>query len=1074
MSAAPAPVKSVRGPAASLVIAATCLTLSGCAALIYQTAWTRQYALVFGTAELAVGTVLAAYLAGLALGAAVVDRLLPSIASPGRIYAWLEVGIGVAAVTWVPGVIWASGRLLLAWFGHQDAPPSATGWAQPAFYLCSAFVALVLPTALMGATLPLLARHVVRTEGQIGARVGLLYALNTAGAVVGALGTAFLLLPAFGLVRTIWVAALLNAAVAALALLLRSEAPAARAKAAPAATPAPRARPTPGGASSPAPPANGPLPNAARVLPLMLASGTIAFGYEVLWTRILGQLVGSSIHAFGVMVGSFLSGIALGGTLGAWLARTRPLAASALAISQLAAAVCGALAFVALGALLPGVGGLRPNLLFGFVLLLPLTVAIGATYPLAVRVLANDAASAGPASARVYAWNTVGGIAGALASAFWIIPALGYDGALSALVLAGVVLAALSWCALQQRPRWQYGAVAAAAVLVAVAFHPVLPRNVLLASPMNADPSGQVVFQGVGRSASVVVLRQDGGLALRTNGLPEALMESPGSVPRLSGEFWMSPLAQIARPDTRDVLVVGLGGGVVVEGVAPQVRRIDVIEIEAQVVVALRATRALRRFDALADPRVNVIENDARSALALTDRRYDAIVSQPSHPWTAGASHLYTREFMQLARAHLAPDGVFVQWMNVAFLDEQLLRSLTATLIDVFGSTRIYRPDPGTLVFVAGRGALDTERRLAHGGQPLESTPLHYARFGINCVEDLVAALAMDEAGTAEFARGAPLIDDDTNRMATSSVFDRARGLTPDAAGRLFAQYDPLRPGAAWLYADFGAALDFAYVARRLVLFRGVDPSALERMADIARRLGDAPASTYIRSLLLDVGGEPAAAHELLGAARLRWPDSALLTYAWAQPLQRSLAPGADEPALRVALDSAIAQLPAPAQAALNGIAALRAGRIGDIAAADALLASARWSEAWAPDAQQLRAEWRSRVSNPELAPALADQSIAIIDRLALLQPAAPLFAIRARAALAAQRPDVLLESAFSMTQWTLAAASGAPPEARARARAALQELLTLLASQKDDQRMDGVRLAEIRSRIDDAIEKLG
>jgi hypothetical protein len=128
------------------------------------------------------------------------------------------------------------------------------------------------------------------------------------------------------------------------------------------------------------------------------------------------------------------------------------------------------------------------------------------------------------------------------------------------------------------------------------------------------------VHYDVGRSASVVVLRQDGGLALRTNGLPEALMDSPGMPPRFSGEFWMSSLAVIANPAARDMLIVGFGGGVVVEGVPPSVQRIDVIELEPKVIEANRATRQLRKFDPLADPRVTVITNDARGALSLTEQ----------------------------------------------------------------------------------------------------------------------------------------------------------------------------------------------------------------------------------------------------------------------------------------------------------------------------------------------------------------------------------------------------------------------------------------------------------------------
>lgn len=589
---------------------------------------------------------------------------------------------------------------------------------------------------------------------------------------------------------------------------------------------------------------------------------------------------------------------------------------------------------------------------------------------------------------------------------------------------------------------------------------------------MNLGGSGRIVHYDVGRSASVVVLKQDGGLALRTNGLPEALMDSPGMPPRFSGEFWMSSLAVIANPAARDMLVVGFGGGVVVEGVPPSVRNIDVIELEPKVIEANRRTVALRKFDPLGDPRVHLISNDARGALSLTDRRYDAIVSQPSHPWTAGASHLYTREFMQLARDHLADGGVFVQWMNVAFLDEDLLRSLTATLIDVFGAARIYRPDPNTLVFLAARRPLDVELQLARAnGAPISLTPGHYARFGINTVEDLVAALAVDEAGAARLAAEAPLITDDTNRMAVSSVFELGRGLSADAAGRALAAYDPLQTASDWIYRDLGAQLDFGYIARRQLFFRGIDASVVDRVRRMAATLGESEPGQYLRIQLLAALGQTDAANALAREAVSAYPASALLRYVALQPALGRIARGEPVPEAAALLEG----LPPSARATLAGARMLVQSKYGDLAELDPVLAQARYTDPWYAEAQQLRAEWRSRVSNPGLSRALADQAIAMIDALVVVQPSLPAFATRARAALSAGRGDVLLESVANVAQWTSALAGAAGNAAsRARSRSTLEELLKLLEGREGEAGVDAARLAEVRARISDAIRSLG
>jgi spermidine synthase len=217
MSSTSDAVNHSRATPGTLTILCACFGLSGIAALVYQTAWTRQFAIVFGTSELAVATVLAAYMGGLALGAWLAERFLPRVTRPVMTYALLELGIAAGAVFAVPWLLRLANYTLIAWFGGQPSPPDSDHAGTTLFYLVSAFIALALPTTLMGATLPMLARYAVASEAQIGRRIGLLYAVNTAGAVCGALLTAFFLLPEFGLSRTIGCAAGLNGLVFLLA-----------------------------------------------------------------------------------------------------------------------------------------------------------------------------------------------------------------------------------------------------------------------------------------------------------------------------------------------------------------------------------------------------------------------------------------------------------------------------------------------------------------------------------------------------------------------------------------------------------------------------------------------------------------------------------------------------------------------------------------------------------------------------------------------------------------------------------------------------------------------------------------
>lgn len=608
-----------------------CFFLSGFAALLYQTAWTRQFAFVFGTSELAVALVLAGYMGGLSLGAWVAGRFAASIRRPVWVYALLELGIALCALG-LPLAL-AGLRALTAWlFAGGETQRGADDLGVALFGGVGAFVVLVIPTALMGATLPLLARHAVRNEAEIGRRIGLLYAVNTLGAIFGTLVAGFALLPFLGLSRTVWVGVGINALIFAIAALLS------------------RRHPAPVAATGRS--ASDAGPNAKRrnwILPLVLVSGIASFGYEVLWTRLLGQLLGGSVYAFSTMLASFLAGITLGSAVASRFADRRHVAVVGFGLCQLAIAGFGWMAFGLLDALpgwavaleLPRVGGVHPwDVALCVALLLPSTIAIGATFPFAVKLCARDVADAGPASARVYSWNTVGAIGGALGTGFLLIPAVGFASSFAFFIALNLGLAAVAALVLVPRSRPVLAVALAASVGLAVA-PPPSPSNLLRFAPlMRQVLPGKIVFQDAGRSASILVREEAGGLKLISNGLAEATIATTSS-PRFDlTNRWAAALPTLARPEAQSLLVIGLGGGVILEEVPESISTIDVVELEPAVVEANRAIAPRRRIDPLSDPRVHVIENDARAMLAYSSKRYDGIISQPSHPWTAGASHL--------------------------------------------------------------------------------------------------------------------------------------------------------------------------------------------------------------------------------------------------------------------------------------------------------------------------------------------------------------------------------------------------------------------------------------------------
>jgi spermidine synthase len=735
----------------SFLAVLTLFAASGFAGLLYEVAWTRELRLVFGSAEVAVATVLAAYLGGLGLGAAVAGPRVSRTRRPLLAYGLLELGVAVAALLVPLGLRAARGLLVLA-FGSRPEISDASGPALAAFELFTSFAVLIVPTALMGATLPLLARHGVERDDEVGSRVGALYAANTAGAVVGAVTAGFVLLPSLGLARTVWVAVAANLLVLLGVLALSPRVPEDAAGDGPAAA-----------------------TGASWVLPALFVSGVVSLTYEVFWTRLLGHLLGGGTEAFATMLAAFLAGIALGSAVAAPLARSAASARIGFVVAQIGIALLSLASYAALDAL-PTLAPLAERgpwlgAAVAALALLPGAACVGATFPFAVRALAPDARSAAPAAGRAYAWNTLGAIVGATAAAFVLLPRLGFQGTLACAVGANLaVAAAAAWLV---APRAVLpGSVALACLALLVALPPVQPWRILAATPLRPMATGRVVFHAVGRNATVLVAESEGEWSVRGNGLPEESIQPPGLPPaRHLTTRWLGTLPTLVRPGARSLLVVGLGGGVSLESVPAGIQRLDVVEIEPEVVRANRAVAGLRWRDPLADPRVRLRIGDARTALALTSARFDAIVSQPSHPWTASSS-LYTREFFLLCRDHLGPDGVFVQWIGVPYLDETLLRSLVATLRDVFPHVDAYLP-PGTaeLIFVASTAPLPLPSADA-----IRAAGPELAAIGISVPEDLAAALVMDAERAGALAVGAPLNTDAHNRLEGGSLRALRRG----------------------------------------------------------------------------------------------------------------------------------------------------------------------------------------------------------------------------------------------------------------------------------------------------------
>ncbi|MDH1868464.1 fused MFS/spermidine synthase [Pseudomonas chengduensis] len=691
--------------------------LSGFAGLIYQSIWSHYLGLFLGHAAYAQALVLAIFMGGMAAGAALVARAGSQWGNLIRRYAVIEAVIGVLAMLfhWVfVGALELSYELIIPALGNA-------GGVNLYKWLLAGI--LILPqTVLLGMTFPLMSGGIIRRfPGADGHILGSLYFTNSIGAAIGVLFAAFLILPALGLKGAMLLAGAMNLLVAALAWTLAGADKSAQ----------PVSRPEVAASGSGAPSVGG------RLLRIVLLgtffSGAASFAYEIVWIRMLSLAVGSTLHAFELMLAAFIAGIAFGGL---WIRKRADSARDplrlvgwmqiAMGLAALASLIFYANSFGWVGFLMTALthsdGGYAIfNLgtgLIAVLIMMPAAFFAGTTLPLFTVVLLRD--GQGEASiGRVYAWNTLGAILGVFAAIHVLIPVLGLKMALvfSALVDMVIGLALLRLRTFDNRG---FAVVAAAAggVVLAIAlivslvpFDPLrLSSGVYRSGQASLAKDTEIAFYQDGKTASVAATYHAGGVAaIATNGKVDAAIRM-GEGNATSDEPTMVlaaaiPMAYVSNLQTAGV--IGFGSGLTTHTLLAdqRIRRVDTIEIEEQMVVGAQVF-GHRVARAYSDPRSNVIIDDAKSYFAGQQHRYDLIVSEPSNPWISGVGALFSREFYEFVPQFLSDDGVFVQWLQLYEIDEKLVGSVLNALAPAFQDYHAYLSNNADLLIVASNKPL--------------------------------------------------------------------------------------------------------------------------------------------------------------------------------------------------------------------------------------------------------------------------------------------------------------------------------------------------------------------------------
>jgi predicted membrane-bound spermidine synthase len=714
-----------------LIFLCAIFVLSGAAGLVYESIWTRYLGLFVGHGAYAQVLVLVIFLGGMSIGALAVGRRAERVRNPLRWYALVELAVGIVGLVFHDAFLWATHA------AYDTLFPALGPGALHTLVKWGIASLLILPqSVLLGATFPLMAAGVLRRSSErAGRTIALLYFANSIGAAAGVLLAGFVLIARYGLPGTLLAAAMANIVVAGAVFLASRHEDGA---------PARRQSPETPGLAANHDADEHPIPRALYRLMLVVSFGTAvsSFIYEIGWIRMLSLVLGSATHSFELMLSAFILGLSIGAFVirrrnGSGRRTLQQLAHVQLAMGALAVATLPVYArsFEWMSAFMSAfthepagyVAFSLARYAICLAVMLPATICAGMTLPLITRFLLRGA-DGERAIGRVYGVNTLGSIVGVALAALVLLPLLGLKWMIVAGAAIDVVLGL--WLLATERRgardpyrlrRW-VPAVAAMLLVAVVGLSTRFDRVVLTSGvfrygSVRRPQKPDIVFFADGRTATVSVRRlaSGGGLSLATNGKPDASLGpewfAPPSRPSPftldASTQLLLPLVTLAHvPQAKVAAVVGQGSGMSSHTLLgdPGLTKVVTIEIEPEMLRASRAFHPANRrvFD---DARSSFAIEDARSYFASQDGKFDLILSEPSNPWVAGVSGLFTTEFYAHVRRFLAPRGVFGQWLHLSEISDGLVLSVVRALAENFPDYALYAVGNKDILIVATNDA---------------------------------------------------------------------------------------------------------------------------------------------------------------------------------------------------------------------------------------------------------------------------------------------------------------------------------------------------------------------------------
>lgn len=839
--------------------------LSGVSGLIYQIVWTRELVLVFGNTMLATATVLSAFMGGLAAGSYILGRYIDrKPRALVKLYGILEGGVGLFGLLF-PLVVTAASPIYAALYPVVEGNIVLLNLVR--FAVC--FAIIVVPTFLMGGTLPVLIKRFSQSGSGIGHQTGFLYGLNTVGAVIGTFACGYFLLQHLGMQKTTWVAALINFAVAIAAWILGG-----------------RTRELPAPAETASVPdselfADEKVYGRGTIRMVMIGiglSGFCALAYEVFWTRMLNLFLHNNIYSFTAILATFLIGIAVGSLFYArFLSKSK---------HQLGIFVWLEIGIGLISYFTPFIFKIFHADLFNNFnesltlaktasIMIGPTVMMGIAVPLAIQICRRGVSKEGTSVGSVYATNTIGSILGAFAAGFILLPVVGlHQGVIivaSLNIIAGFLPLLTSAKATRRIVYALSGAVMV--ILMFVTAPPHLFRDLFQAEHPNAD----ILVYKEGKVANVLVydFKKLGYKDFHLNAVNEAssrlwhvqLFKMLGILPTL-----------VHDSANTDALMVAFGAGMSAGATATNVKSLDVVDLNPDIQgVAAAYTR--ENLDVINQPNFHQIVNDGRNALMLSDKKYSLIISDATNPKMFDSWTLYSQEFYETVKSRLKPGGVFCQWALIP-LPADAIKVLLNTFRSVFPHMSFWVIHGSSQVLMLGtpeRLEIDYND-LAKRLEPLyEKTDL--AEFGIDSPEKFLSFFMLGEDGVEEMLKGYDKISTDDLPHAQFHItqdeegYDNCLDLVRYQESITKYMKDPDNLPDSFLtkmvaLEDIGRRLDLGFLSKQNNRFAEAEVIAHEanlQDANVAHHLNHCPEKKRHFERRLETHPDDATAHNWLG-----------------------------------------------------------------------------------------------------------------------------------------------------------------------------------------------------------------